>query len=92
MASAECGVVVVVLAPVGYYSKFGLSVEHDEDLSDWMRGRLRLALWPCGDVPDLDCVETGVLEKMQPPLNLDKVMTPWRDQVRAERIGSSARR
>ncbi|MCA1678939.1 MAG: hypothetical protein LC777_08355 [Actinobacteria bacterium] len=49
------------------YSKFGLSVEHDEDLSDWMRGRLRLALWPCDDVPDLDCVETGVLEKMQPP-------------------------
>jgi len=33
-------------AKPGHFSNYGLSAEHDDDLSAWMRRRLRLALWP----------------------------------------------
>lgn len=72
-------------ASPGYFSSFGLSVEHDDDLSAWMRRRLRLALWPHDKVMALDGIETDVLSAMLPPLNLDKVTTPWRDQVKSAR-------
>lgn len=72
-------------AKPGYFSNFGLSVEHDDDLSAWMRSRLRLALWPHDLVADLDGIETDVLGELLPPLNLDKVVTPWCNQVKAAR-------
>lgn len=72
-------------ANLGYFSNFGLSVEHDDDLSAWMGRRLRLAIWPHDEVTALDGIETEVLVALLPPLNLDKVTTPWRDQVRAAR-------
>jgi hypothetical protein len=50
-----------------------------------MKNRLRLALWPHDDVAALDRIETQVLAQLLPPLNLDKVITPWRDQVKAAR-------
>jgi hypothetical protein len=50
-----------------------------------MRRRLRLALWPHSNAADLDGVETVVLQEILPPLNLDKVFTPWRDAVKAAR-------
>ena len=33
----------------------------------------------------LDAVESAVLERIRPPLNLNKVLTPWRDAVKAAR-------
>lgn len=70
----------------GYFSNFGLSIKHDDDLSAWMRSRLRLALWPHDAVADLDTVETDVLGELLPPLNLNKVETPWREHVKAARM------
>jgi hypothetical protein len=69
----------------GHFSNFGLSVEHDNDLSGWMRQRLRLALWPHDMTAELDEIETGALVEFVPPLNLVKVATPWRLQVKAAR-------
>lgn len=72
-------------AKPGHFSNYGLSVEHDDDLSAWMRDGLRLALWPHANAADLDAVETAFLEEILPPLNLEKVFTPWRDEVKAAR-------
>jgi hypothetical protein len=72
-------------AKPGHFSNFGLSIEHDEDLSGWMRQRLRLALWPHDVTAELDEIETGALVEFVPPLNLVKVATPWRSQVKAAR-------
>lgn len=69
----------------GHFSNFGLSVEHDENLSGWMRQRLRLALWPHDVTSELDEIETGALVEFVPPLNLVKVATPWRSQVKEAR-------
>jgi hypothetical protein len=54
-------------------------------LSAWMKARLRLALRPHDAVAELDTIETDVLGQLLPPLNLDKVVTPWRNQVKAAR-------
>jgi hypothetical protein len=72
-------------AKPGHFSNYGLTETDDDDLSAWMKRRLRLALWPHDAASDLDTVETYVLSQLQPPLNLDKVVTPWRDQVKAAR-------
>jgi hypothetical protein len=68
----------------GYFSCYGLSIEHDEDLSQWMARRLRLALWPQSGVK-LATIETAVLIELVPPLNIEKVVTPWRRQVKTAR-------
>lgn len=68
----------------GYFSNYGLSFAHDDDLSTWMAQRLQLALWP-QTVDDLGAIETAVLVELAPPLNIEKVVTPWRRQVKAAR-------
>jgi hypothetical protein len=68
----------------GYFSCYGLSVEHDDDLSQWMARRLRLALWPQSGAK-LAMIETAVLIELVPPLNIQKVVTPWRRQVKTAR-------
>lgn len=72
-------------AKPGHFANFGLSEADDYDLSLWMQLHLRLALWPHADVAALDAIETDVLATLLPPLNLDKVRTPWRQQVRDAR-------
>jgi hypothetical protein len=72
-------------AKPGHFSNFGLSGEDDEDLSQWMTRRLRLSVWPHEDVQGLDGIETQVLKALLPPLNIDKVLTPWRAQVKSAR-------
>lgn len=65
----------------GHFDKYGLSPEQDRDLTAWMLERLRLAVWPyTGPVP-LERVETEILCLWSPPINLDKVLTPWHDVV-----------
>jgi hypothetical protein len=78
----------------GYFANFGLSRGDDEDLSAWMTLRLRLSLWPHEDVAALDDVETNVLRELLPPLNIEKVRTPWRKQVKTARglMADEARR
>jgi hypothetical protein len=72
-------------AKPGYFSNFGLSEAHDEDLSTWMKKTLSLALWPHVVVAELDTIETHVLGRLQPPFNLNKVKTPWRGQIKFAR-------
>jgi hypothetical protein len=68
----------------GHFPNYGLSVAHDDDLSAWMDRRLQLALWP-QTVDDLGTIETAVLIELAPPLNIEKVVTPWRSQVKTAR-------
>lgn len=54
-------------------ANYALDLAGDERLSMWMEKRLVLATWvKPGDVL-LDDVETAVLQRLRPPLNLDKV-------------------
>lgn len=66
---------------------YGLSPEHDEKLTAWMRRRLALAVWPApGDCEiALGEIESALLQKLKPPLNLTGVVTPWTAQVRSAR-------
>lgn len=75
-------------AKPGHYSNYGLTPEDDDVLSEWMRGKLRLACWPKPDgisIEELKRVEGALTERLLPPLNLDGVVTPWRAQVAAAR-------
>jgi hypothetical protein len=46
----------------------GASDEHDEDLSLWMKRRLRLAICPHENASALGALETEVLKGLFPPL------------------------
>jgi hypothetical protein len=69
------------------FANYGLSREHDERLTGWMRMNLELAVWPKRD----DCqfsllqAERVLLRQLLPPLNLKDVTTPWTAQVKAAR-------
>ncbi len=74
-------------AKPGYFSNYGLSAAHDAALTRWMREHLRLAVWP----KPVECeftlgqVEGALLLELQPPLNLQGVVTSWMAQVKAAR-------
>jgi hypothetical protein len=68
-----------------HFANYGLSKADDERLSAWMARRLTISFWPHRDAPALDGLETAVLRVLTPPLNLDKIVTPWRGDVRAAR-------
>ena len=65
-------------------ANFALEVEGDARLSDWMDHRLLLATWVKPDGAHLDDVETAVVHRLRPPLNLDKVGEP-RERLRTAR-------
>lgn len=67
------------------FANFGLEPAGDERLTAWMFEHLRLGVWPSPDGVVLDEIETAVLARLLPPLNLDKVATRWRLQVRSGR-------
>lgn len=69
----------------GHFANFGLSRADDDKLTAWMNQNLRIAVWPHENADDLDSMETQVLRELQPPLNLNKVSTPWRRQVKDAR-------
>lgn len=73
------------LANPGAFANFGLEPAGDARLTDWMLEHLRLAVWTSANDVSLDAVETAVLLELGPPLNIDKVTTPWRPMVRAAR-------
>lgn len=65
-------------------ANFALDMPSDERLSTWMEQRLRLATWVKPDEAILDDIETAVVRKLRPPLNLDKVGEP-RERLREAR-------
>lgn len=67
------------------FANFGLEPAGDERLTEWMFEHLRIGVWPSSDGVVLDEIETAVLARLLPPLNLDKVATRWRAQVRSGR-------
>ncbi|HVQ18152.1 MAG TPA: hypothetical protein VMT27_03850 [Actinomycetes bacterium] len=54
-------------------ANFSLEAAGDERLSRWMEERLALSTWVKPEDVVLDEVETAVLLRLRPPLNLDKV-------------------
>jgi hypothetical protein len=74
------------------FANYGLSREHDERLTAWMRTNLELAVWPKPD----DCeftllqVERVLLSELLPPLNLKDVMTPWTAQLKSGRAAMAS--
>lgn len=67
------------------FANYGLNSEHDDVLTRWMRSNLTLAVWERDVAISLDAVETRVLDRLVPPLNISKVTTPWRRHVRESR-------
>src|SRR6478735_3475202 len=65
-------------------ANFALEPAGDARLSDWMELRLLLATWVKPDGVLLDDVETAVVRRLRPPLNLDKVGEP-RERLRSAR-------
>lgn len=65
-------------------ANYSLASASDDCLSEWMEERLVLATWVKPDGLVLDQVETAVLQRLRPPLNLDKVGEP-RDRLRRAR-------
>ena len=65
-------------------ANYSLDPAGDERLSGWMEQRLVLATWAKPDDIVLDEVETAVLQRLRPPLNLDKVGES-RDRLRRAR-------
>lgn len=62
------------LAKPERFSSYGLAEGGDARLNEWMHARLRLAVWPAPAdlaVP-LGLVETAVIVRFTPPINLDK--------------------
>lgn len=54
-------------------ANYALEPAGDQRLSQWMDERLQLATWVKPEGVVLDDVETAVLLRLRPPLNLDKV-------------------
>ena len=65
-------------------ANYSLDPAGDERLSRWMEEHLALAAWVKPEDVPLDEVETAVLLRLRPPLNLDKVGEP-RERLRRAR-------
>ncbi len=65
-------------------ANFALEDAGDMRLSAWMDQRLTLATWVVPDGWILDEIETAVVARLRPPLNLDKVGEP-RERLRRAR-------
>lgn len=74
-------------AKPGYFASYGLSPEHDAALTAWMREHLMLTTWakPADCDVGLASIECVVLARLQPPLNLQHVLTPWTAALKAAR-------
>lgn len=59
-----------------YPASFALEPNGDARLTEWMKLNLRLSAWASPDGASLGEVETAVLRRVEPPLNLDKMPRP----------------
>jgi hypothetical protein len=75
------------IAKPGYFANYGLSPENDVVLTAWMREHLTLTTWakPADCEVGLATIERVVLARLQPPLNLQHVLTPWTAALKAAR-------
>jgi hypothetical protein len=82
----ELGLVAVPrnLAKPDGSANFGLDEASEVRLSGWMQQRLSLATWSKPEDAVLDEIETVVVRRLRPPLNLDKVGEP-RQRLREAR-------
>jgi uncharacterized protein YbjT (DUF2867 family) len=67
------------------WTHYALEARGDEQLTDWMRANLELAVWVRPAGTRLAAVELEVMRAWLPPLNLTGVTTPWTRQVRTAR-------
>ncbi|MGZ6799736.1 MAG: GIY-YIG nuclease family protein [Mycobacteriaceae bacterium] len=86
LLGSEFGLVAVPRNPAkpDGSANFGLDPASEACLSDWMEQRLSMATWTQPGHATLDDVETAVLRRLRPPLNLDKVGEP-RERLRQAR-------
>jgi hypothetical protein len=72
-------------------ANFGLSPDQDALLSSWMRENLLATFWemPSVAIPLRD-VETVVLARLQPPLNIQHVQHEWKTLVKRSRAVMAA--
>src|SRR3954470_18321824 len=66
-------------------ANFGLNAPSEKRLSAWMEERLLLSTWTRPEGIILDEIETAVVHRLRPPLNLDKVGEPRRRLREARR-------
>lgn len=66
-------------------ANFALEPHGDRRLTEWMQARLQLAFWVRPDGVVLDQVETAVLNRLAPPLNLAKMGPRGNRRIKAER-------
>lgn len=71
-------------------ANFALDAASDDRLNEWMEHRLLLATWSSPEDAVLDLVETEVIRRLRPPLNLAKVGEP-RTRLREARRRLAAR-
>lgn len=57
-------------AKPGHFSNYGLSTAQDTLLTSWMHAHLALAVWPADGTVPLRNVESAVIARWTPPLNL----------------------
>ncbi len=57
-------------------ANFGLGAESEDRLSSWMGQRLSVSTWIKLEGANLDEIETAVVRRLRPALNLDKVGEP----------------
>jgi hypothetical protein len=69
----------------GKFTHYALEETGDEQLTEWMRSNLRIAVWPAPQGTVLRTVEAAVIGQWLPPLNLTGVKTQWTTQVKAAR-------
>ena len=75
-------------------ANFGLAPDGDERLTTWMQEHLTISFWPSDTERALRDVETAVLGRVLPPLNLSQVSTEWRPSLAEarRRMADAARR
>jgi hypothetical protein len=67
------------------FSMYGLEPGGDARLTEWMRGNLVVACWAYDRSRPLGNIEDDVLDRWQPPLNIDGVHHRWVAAVKAKR-------
>lgn len=69
----------------GYFSSYGLSPADDAKLTRWMRDRLEIAVWPTDGSRALADIESDVLRRWNPAINITGVDHRWRSFLQAQR-------
>lgn len=67
------------------FDRYALSTADDQKLTDWMRGRLEIAVWTWDQSRPLDDIEHDVLARLNPPINIVGVSHRWRIHLKARR-------